>query len=1402
MVYAFTSAGSYVVQACYTGSQGRTQDSASSTITENVNSAGQTAITVTVDAKSKTYGDGDPLLTYTVNPALQPGDSFTGALTRDAGENVGAYAITQGTLSAGSNYTITFVPANLTVTAKPLTVTVDAKSKTYSDGDPALTYTVNPALKVGDSFTGALTRDAGENVGAYAIKQGTLTASSNYALTFVGATLTINARPVTVTADAQTKVYGEADPTLTYTGLLHGTDTFTGTLARAAGENVGTYAINQGSLSAGGNYALTFVGANLTITARPITVTADVKSKTYGDTDPALTAQVTAGHLVGTDTLTGALSRDAGENVGTFAINQGSLSAGNNYTLTFVGANLTITARPITVTADPRTKVYGDADPALTAQVTVGHLVGTDTLTGALTRDGGENVGTYAINPGSLSAGSNYTLTFVGADLTITARPVAVTADAQTKVYGDADPTLTYTGVLHGTDTFTGTLTRAAGENVGTYAINLGSLSAGSNYTLTFVGANLTVTTRAVTVTADAKSKVYGDTDPALTAQVTAGHLVGADTLTGALTRDAGENVGTYAINQGSLSAGDNYALAFVGANLTISARPVTVTADAQTKVYGDTDPTLTYKGVLQGTDSFTGMLARAVGENVGAYAISQGSLSAGGNYTLTFVGANLTISARPVTVTADAQTKVYGDADPTLTYTGVLHGTDSFTGTLARTAGENVGTYAINLGSLSAGSNYTLTFVGTNLTVTTRAVTVTADAKSKVYGDTDPALTAQVTAGHLVGADTLTGALTRAAGESVGSYTIGQGTLALSANYALTFVGADLTINARPLTVKADPKSKTYGDADPALTYQITGGSLVNGDGFDGGLQRMAGESVGNYAITQGTLVLSNNYALTFNGANLAITARNITVTADAKTKTYGEADPGLTYQITGGNLVNGDAFGGALERLAGESVGSYPITQGSLALSDNYDMHFAGANLTITARPVTVTADAKSKTYGDADPTLTHQITAGNLVSGDNFTGNLARMTGEDVGSYAIQQGSLSAGSNYTLTFISTNLTISKRGVTVTADAKSKTYGDGEPALTHQITSGSLVSGDSFSGNLERVSGENVGTYAINQGTLSVSSNYTLTFVGASLTINPRPVTVTAEAKSKTYGDADPALTYKVTAGSLVGADSFSGALTRVAGESVAGGPYAITQNTLALSSNYALTFVGANLTITPATLTLKANDAARPYGVANPNFTGTYSGQKNGETFTMSFTTTTPIPEAVGTWAIVPSASGATMDNYTVTKITGTLTIGAWSLKGFYEPVGETSSIFTAAGPTAIQPAVSNATVWNSIKGGQTVPLKFNIYRAVGGAQVTTVADAFNAGAFSVYQLSCSGGSTEDAITGDLSAGSTELRWDGTQFIQNWKTPKGGSDMCYRAVVMAKDGSTITAFFKVKK
>jgi hypothetical protein len=519
---------------------------------------------------SKTYGDVDPALTY-LAPELESGDSLTGSLNRVEGENVGTYAINQGTL-ANSNYAITFNSDVLTIDAKALTVTADAVSKTYGDVDPALTYSA-PGLKSGDSLTGSLDRVEGENVGTYAIDLGTL-GNSNYAISFNSDDLTVNAKALTVTADAVSKTYGSDDPEFTYLAPeLESGDSLTGSLTRVAGEDVGTYAIQQGSLLANSNYTLNFTGNILTINAKAVLVTADALSKTYGDVDPALT--YSAPGLKSGDSLTGALARTSGENVGTHVINQGTLD-NTNYAITFTSGNLTINTKDLTVTANAVSKTYGDVDPALTYSAP--GLKSGDSLTGALARTSGENVGTYAINQGTL-ANSNYAITFNSDVLTIDAKALTVTADAVSKTYGDVDPALTYSAPgLKSGDSLTGALTRSAGENAGTHAINQGTLG-NTNYSITFTSANLTINPKALTVTANAVSKTFGETDPALTF-TTIGLISEAD-LTGSLKRVDGSDIGTYAIEIGSLNATSNYTLSFTGNILTINAKSINVVVSA-----------------------------------------------------------------------------------------------------------------------------------------------------------------------------------------------------------------------------------------------------------------------------------------------------------------------------------------------------------------------------------------------------------------------------------------------------------------------------------------------------------------------------------------------------------------------------------------------------------------------------------------------------------------------------------------------------------------------------------------------------------------------------------------------------------------------------------------------------
>ncbi|EMF0956273.1 TPA: filamentous hemagglutinin N-terminal domain-containing protein [Pseudomonas aeruginosa] len=321
------------------------------------------------------------------------------------------------------------------------------------------------------------------------------------------------------------------------------------------------------------------------------------------------------------------------------------------------------------------------------------------------------------------------------------------------------------------------------------------------------------------------------------------------------------------------------------------------------------------------------------------------------------------------------------------------------------------------------------------------QTATLTANDATRVYGDVNPTLTATMSGINAIDAYVnsqfndlyqATASTTATQASNVGQYAItgnANGSEYFSQRYQLVRQDGKLTVTPAQLIVSADAKTKVYGDADPSLTYQVSGlkngdtaGSVLNG----GGLVRVSGENVGNYAIQQGGLgLVSGNYDLAYQGNNLTITKALLNVIADAKTKVYGDADPSLTYQVSG--LKNGDSAGsiltGGLNRDAGENVGVYGINQGGLVLtSGNYDLAYQGNDLTITKALLNVFADAKSKQVGTADPALTYQVSG--LKNGDSagqvLAGGLGRVGGEAVGQYDILQGGLALTSgNYQLNY-----------------------------------------------------------------------------------------------------------------------------------------------------------------------------------------------------------------------------------------------------------------------------------------------------------------------------------------------------------------------------------------------
>jgi hypothetical protein len=489
--------------------------------------------------------------------------------------------------------------------------------------------------------------------------------------------------------------------------------------------------------------------------------------------------------------------------------------------------------------------------------------------------------------------------------------------------------------------------------------------------------------------------------------------------------------------------------------------------------------------------------------------------------------------------------------------------------------------------------------------------------------------------------------------------------------------------------SVTPDAAGKTYGGLDPTLTGALSG--FLAADGVSAAYTRTAGETVGPYTISA-TLSPSSvlgNYAITYNTAAFTITPRAVTVTADAQTKTYGDADPALTYHITSGGLAFADAFSGALGRAAGEDVGTYAIGQGDLALSANYALTYVGASLSITPRPITVTADDKTKVYGDADPALTCRVTAGSLVAGDSVTGTLTRVAGETVadGPYAIQQGTLTAGPNYSFTYVAAALAITPRAASVTPDAAGKVYGDANPAFTGTLSG--FLTGDGVTATYSRTAGETVlgGPYTISAtlGPAGVLSNYAITYNTAPFAISPRPATVTADAQSKVYGDADLALT--ATVSGTVNGDVLDFSLSTTATQFSGVGDYAITV-TLGSNPNYAVAATDGTLTVTPRPATVTANDKTKTYGDANPALGATVGGTVNGDTLDYSLATSADQFSNAGDYAITVSLGDN--PNYNVTAIDGTLTVAKANQTITWDDL---DAVLTG---TALGPAQLNATV----------------------------------------------------------------------------------------------------------
>jgi hypothetical protein len=335
-------------------------------------------------------------------------------------------------------------------------------------------------------------------------------------------------------------------------------------------------------------------------------------------------------------------------------------------------------------------------------------------------------------------------------------------------------------------------------------------------------------------------------------------------------------------------------------------------------------------------------------------------------------------------------------------------------------------------------------------------------------------------------------------------------------------------------LKITANNDSKEYGTHYTFSGIEFTAEGLLFNDTVNSVTLSTLGATALATVVTDGYEIeiseaqgtgLSNYHIIYINGT-LTIEKINLIVTADDKSKVYGQADPLLTASYVG--LVDGEdetALSGSLllSRTSGKDAGSYPITPSGLS-SSNYIITFVDGTLAITPKGLMITAVDKSKVYGEADPDFT--VRYAGFVSGEDAsvlggTLSIARTAGEAADSYVITPSGLTS-ENYDITFVDGTLTVIPKVLTVTGITVDNKVYDGTTAATLR-TDGAKVNGvighdkvtldDNYTALFDS---KNVGrSKTVTVGDLGLSGaagNYTLIQPsGLTADITPKPLIIT---------------------------------------------------------------------------------------------------------------------------------------------------------------------------------------------------------------------------------------------------------------------------------------------------
>lgn len=1262
---------------------------------------------------------GTPVVSTDADVDSAPGDYTVSVKIND--KNAGA----------NGNYNFVCNNATLHVTRRKVTATVTSQEKTYGADDPsALTFFTwgdgsvvergsdgNPlsdanALGVQKSLARiavSAVREPGEDVGTYGwnFQVTDVNTQQYYDITFNNGTLTINQATLTVHVADVTSIYGEARQ---------------GALKTEVGDNgVEGFIINED------------------------TGVIDTYESVFGNVQPSYTA----------------ISKD-GQNYNGFdkkaPVGEYTLTAmfepQHNYKFEYLPGTLTITQRPLHIIVTPgQHKTYGEMDASFAVQYTNMGKVEGDFANCVVTREPGENVGTYAYTIEQFEASDdfkNYDVTLVAEDeFEIVKKDLTVIIPDAEKLYGDENPNVmdgvTYDGFVTNSElgiadtadnALTGklVLTHEAVRTspVGEYKITASGLES-QNYNIIYKGQTsgtqgiLTVKPLPIIIEGNTLTRKYNVLDATKTPGYTIWNssksaivaVVDPEgsplniTATCPEWSDVTAAKGSYPIKI-TYEPNANYDIQVIDGTCVITDGDVTLIPDSKTFVYGD----------FVTEDMIRELTVTGVSAVDGTKAYHNGDLITNVGY----VSISITKDGEPVTSNSRATLDV-GNYDITTSITPLPGKEDSYTV------------------DIDAGAN--------RLLITRRPVTFTVTpGQQKTFGDPDPVFSVADpdfgtwTGGNNIAdprADLADAVLSRVPGENVGRYAFTRGTLdeqPMSKNYNITLVNNSFEIVARKVTGTIQDVTKTYGDVFDASGYKVVWDGFLDMDdqnAMNGSLVFTcvgAAETanVGQYAIGA-TYARNNNYEVTLVNGTMNVVAREITLTFKDAEKEYGDADPSLDSLYTvEGNLANTGVdvltlttgkLSGSVTREEGEDVGEYAI-QADL-YNKNYDLTYVTstneelkadgtkmdvATLTINPAVLTIAVNGPyTMTYGDPLPDFA--VTYSGFKRGENastaLTGELKFVdleTGEQiperpsVGTYTIHATGLDnvAAPNYTIQWVDSTLTVNARAITVRPDAATKVYGEDDPELTYTVVDGAryvLEGTDLVDLHVEREAGEDVGTYEMT--VVGEDSNFIITKEPADFTITPRTLTVSmAEDISRVYGDENPVLSIEdlvfegfASNDNLDIHDDQYNALTDAALSFIftdAEGAPATTHSHVGTGTviatglanvgagNYDIQYVEGVFTITKRPITVTAVDQTGLYGNSvNIDWTDyetvdevTYTGDDSKpavmdwDTLTGTHLCVVTDHTPVGEYDIIPVFAADANSDYEITVVNGTFTV----------------------------------------------------------------------------------------------------------------------------------------------